>query len=275
MTINCKDFHDKVTPFIDSELEKEKRTEVEEHAGRCTDCNKDLVIEKRVKKVVHDKTPLEKTPFELRYKIIKRLSNRLIFFRIKKFVIWLFKRPIMSIAAAAILIFIIYIGFFRDTSPDFVSENFNSNVFAQSIISFQNAKVHRYPSKTILNSDQEVVRQFLAANGFKGPVFPKTNWKLFGAGVNQLNSVTIAHLMYKCDDNIVYIYQAPCNAILREKKLFLPETLLKNVVDNDYNVIETDSCTAVLSIIDGTFMSFVMDKNSEYIVSDLIKSIGN
>jgi mycothiol system anti-sigma-R factor len=274
MTINCKDFRGNVTPFIDNELEKEKRTEVEEHAGRCTDCNKDLVIEKSVKKIVQDKTPVEKTPAELKNKILKKLSNRLILFRVKEYLIWILNRPALSIATAAILVVVIYLGFFRDSSPDFVSENFSSNVFAQSIVNFQNAKAHRYPSRIILNNDHKAVKQFLAANGFKAPVFPNTNWDLVGAGVNQLNEVTIAHFIYKCGNDIVFIYQTPCSAILKDKKLFLSEHLLRNVADRNYKVVKTDSCTVVLTVIEETFMSFVMDKNSDYIVSELIKSIG-
>ncbi len=272
MTINCKDFHDEVTPFIDNELDKEKRTDVEVHAEVCPECNHDLVIEKNVKKIVYEKTSHEVTPTELRQTILKRLANRLLLFRIKEAFIWLIKKPVYSIAVIGVLISLILLSYLQNDSNDFVSQNFDKNVVAQSIVNFQNIKSHRYPSKTILNSDLEIIKGFLIANGFNSPIFPKTNWKLIGAGINQAHEIDIAHIVYESNEKTIYIYQVPCSAILKDKKLFLAEALLKNVADQDFYVLETDSCTTVLRVSDGTFASFVMDPGSFSLLSDLIES---
>ncbi|MBM4175053.1 MAG: hypothetical protein FJ213_02620 [Ignavibacteria bacterium] len=271
MTINCKDFKDKVTPFIDNEIEKENRSSVEKHASLCSDCNLDLVIEKKVKKVIQDQTPLESAPDELKSTIFKKLSHRLFLFRVKELFNSIIKKPVYSLSFGLGLTFLIYAAFFNK-SNDFVSANFSNNVFAQSIVNFNAVKNHKYPSKTILNSNQEAVKGFLISNGFKSPIFPKTKWKLIGAGLNKLNEIIIAHLIYQSDKDIVYIFQAPCSAIIEDKKLFLSESLLENVINKDFEIVETDSCNALLSIIDGTFASFVMDRKSSILMADLLNS---
>ncbi len=271
--LDCKEFQNFISPYVDKELKKEEEKEVNSHADLCSHCKTDLVIESTVKKTVAKKKIISSAPYELKVSIFQKLYKKnpveSFFKLLKKY----FSNPIFAVGFSTAVLIFLYFNFFILKDNSLLTEHFSNNVFAQSVVNFQNARHSKFPPRLIFTDNIEQVSRFLISNGFKTPKFPKTGWRLIGAGVNEMNGVKIAHVIYHHDSDLVYIYEAPCNAILKDKKLFLPDNLKRKIIDSDYNIIETDSCTVVLSVIDGTFVSFVMENDKNEILSQLLSTL--
>lgn len=271
--LDCKEFQNFISPYVDKELKKEEEKKVNNHADLCSHCKTDLVIESTVKKTVATKKIISSTPYKLKLSIFQKLYRKnpveSFFELLKKY----FSNPVFAVGLSAAVLIFFYFNFFISKDNSYLTEHFSNNVFAQSVLNFQNARHSKFPSRSIFTDNIEQVSRFLISNGFETPKFPKIGWRLIGAGVNEMNGVKIAHVIYHHDSDLIYVYEAPCSAILKDKKLFLADDLKRRIIDSTYDIIETDSCTVVLSVIDGTFVSFVMENDKDKILSQLLTTL--
>lgn len=76
MEKDCHYYSPLITGYIDGELESSKGKEVKAHLEECPDCNKQYLNEKKLKKLVKERTPILKAPIHLHRRIRRQLLRK-------------------------------------------------------------------------------------------------------------------------------------------------------------------------------------------------------
>ena len=73
--VNCQDIKDKLSAWIDNELDSKESSEVSSHIDQCSVCRNKVELERYTKKMVHTKVTLVSSPANLQMKIQSQLAQ--------------------------------------------------------------------------------------------------------------------------------------------------------------------------------------------------------
>jgi hypothetical protein len=270
--MDCKKFQEYLSAFVDDQVDDQIKIDAQNHINVCNSCFFDYKIELLVKKVVSTKFKKISCPEQIKTKIISSLAhkkslknkfaeifNSLI--RIKKLVI--------SFALELILIlsFLIYQSF---KNPE---EKYYKEFAAIVYENCKSLRSHKYPEKTIFVSNNEQATQFILANGIKNPIMPKTDWQVAVVGIEEQNDCVIAHLLFKCEVDTVYMMECQVDALRSTKYYELFQKIQHDLRNKSFVKIDHEDCSIIFRLEKNTLMTYAMHSDNHHSFEELITSL--
>lgn len=162
--------------------------------------------------------------------------------------------PRYAYASAAIILIIGAVFLFnpkKELNP-YITSGTDKSIMVQAVKSF--GKILNGEVKPQLTSGNEAeVEKFVMEKSNFDPYVPNVDeYKLTGVICNEYNGQKLAHLIYKKDDDVFYIYQAPITCVTK-KALDLPEDVHNEIVKTQYfmcDAVDDNDCTMTLWIKD-------------------------
>ncbi len=229
--IDCKDIQEQITAAVDLELDPQEQEMVFAHLRVCQSCRYEYEMERTIKNAVRTKVEFLRTPDHLREKILSDLFSRpesvekrpTVFSRLKQFLKWVQYNPItipaVGMALAALAIFIIM----RDKNTNGIAEN---EILHQALVNYS-AFCNGNIAVQCSSDDPSVVKSFLRSRApFAVDVHRFKNTQIIGGNISEYEGIKLAHVMYKFEKEIVYVYQAGIEEILKGKSLYARKEIL-------------------------------------------------
>ena len=276
--MDCKEFQEYVSAFVDNQIDEQKKHNAQEHIGICQSCFFDYKIETLAKKIVSNKFQKVTCPESLRIKILESLVYNKNFISQKSFKDQLIeliqniftKRKVrLSFAFGLILIFALLIfNPFKSSEEKFYQE------FAASVYeNCKNLRNHKFPAKTIFTTNPDQVAQFIFSNGIKNPVMPKTDWTVTVAGVEENNSCVLAHLLFKCEEDTVYMMQCEIDALRNTKYYDLFQKIHNDLKQKSFVKVDHGNCSIIFRLENDVLMTYAMSSHNHHAFEELIASL--
>jgi anti-sigma factor RsiW len=226
--VDCKEFQEHVTEAVDRRLSGDRMKAFLHHAGACPACRDELEAETLTKNLVCSRLAMVRTPASVMAAITTRLREeqaspagalRTWWQRITTSVYF---RPAVAFAVAAFAIL-----FLVRTSADHSTGNVSlalvpGNVIDQSMTNYLGV-VNRTILPQIANSERETVLDFFKGKTEFPVLLPRMKeCELIGGVANEYAGVKLAHVVYRHQKEVVYIYQACWEEVQKGARLQLP-----------------------------------------------------
>ena len=276
--MNCKEFQEYISAFVDNQIDEQTKKQAQNHINICSLCYFDYKIELLAKKIVATKFQKAVCPESLRVKILESLAYNKNLASQKsfqdKFVelfqkIFINKKVRISFALGLILIFsILVFNPFKSPEEKYYKE------FALSVYeNCKNLRNHKYPVKTIFTSNPEQVSQFIFSNGIKNPIMPKTDWIVTVAGIEEENNCVLAHMLFKCEEDTVYMMQCEVDALRNTRYYHLFQKIHNDLKNKTFVKVDHGDCTIIFRLENDVLMTYAMSSHNNHAFEELITSL--
>lgn len=266
--MDCKQFQEIISALVDNELNEDEKNEAQAHLKKCLHCFFDYKIESIIKYLVKFRFKKSKCPESLK----NQIANQLISQTASKVSVYekiynLILQPKIRYAIAFILIF-------SGISYFLINQTSDDMPFVRMIDeNYHKIKSLNLPEKTIFISNPETVKQFLSNNGILNPSLPKTDWKILSAGIEHHNNYPIAHLLFQCEKDTVYLMEIDKETFYKLFKDPVNKKLQDKIKKNKYISYMHHSCIMILHSSGNKILIYAMDKNNDHAMEELIASI--
>ncbi|MGB9663468.1 MAG: hypothetical protein ACPL25_00920 [Ignavibacteria bacterium] len=270
--MDCKKFQEYLSAFVDDQIDEQIKIDAQNHISVCNSCFFDYKIELLVKKVVSTKFRKVSCPEHIKNKIISSLVHRK---SPKGKITEIFDSIIQTkkfrISFAIGLIVIISILIFQPfKSPE---EKYYQQFAAMVYENCKNLRNHKYPEKTIFTSDNEQAIQFIFANGIKNPVMPKTDWKVAVAGIEEQNNCLLAHFLFKCEVDTVYMMECEVDALRFTNYYDLFQKIHDDLRKKSFVKVDHENCSIIFRLEKNVLMTYAMRSDNHHTFEELIASL--
>lgn len=268
--MDCKEFQKYISSLVDDQIDEQKRTEAEEHLNKCPSCYFDYKIESLVKKIVSLRFHKSTCPEVIKNQIIFKLAKKTNFSTsLVEQLRSLIKSKIirLSFAFGVLIIFsIFYFDLFKSNNENYY-QRFASVVYQNC----QELRKHNFPEKSIFSSNPEIVMNFISANGISKPVMPKTDWLVLAAGIESYNDYHAAHILFKCEDDTVYMMECEIDRLKHSGYLEFFDKIHQDLKKKKFVKVGYNNCLIVFRLEENVLTAFAM--NSENPFEELIASL--
>lgn len=270
--MDCKEFQEYISPLVDNQIDEQKRKEAEEHLNKCTSCFFDYKIELLVKRIVSFRFQKSVCPEVVKNQIIFSLvSKRSLHEQVVNYLRLIFVNKYLkaSLAIGVLVIFALLV--FNPFSND--KEKYYQEFAAVIYRNCIELRNHNFPEKTIFSSNLSTVMNFISANGVSNPKVPKTDWTVLAAGMENYNDYYAAHLLFKCEDDTVYLMECNVDKIYQSSYLNIFERIHKDLIKNKYVKLNHNDCLIVLRIEGDLLMAYAMKADNLHPWEELVASL--
>ncbi len=196
-----------------------------DHASKCIACRSDFEGEVATKAVVHEKLKPVKTPPEVAASILRVLRHGAAAGRDRAAVrLWHkpYVKPLLAFALSCAAIILLVTN--HNTSGNVTEASFGgSNVILQSLANYR-AMVQGDIKPQMMCAEPEHLKSFFSGKTEFPVLVPvMKECTLVGGVLNDYEGVTLAHVLYKRNGELVYMYQACWRTVKKGDKLKLPE----------------------------------------------------
>lgn len=270
--MDCKKFQEYLSAFVDDQVDDQIKIDAQNHINVCNSCFFDYKIELLVKKVVSTRFKKISCPEQIKNRIILSLVHKK---SLKDKFVEIFDLLInnkklgisFALGLLAILSVLIYHPF---KNPD---EKYYAE-FAEMIYeNCKNLRNHKYPEKTIFASNNEQASQFISANGIENPIMPKTDWQVAVAGIEKQNDCVIAHLLFKCEVDTVYMMECQVDALRSTKFYDLFQKVHNDLRNKSFVKINHENCSIIFRLEKNTLMTYAMRSDNHHSLEELLASL--
>jgi len=226
--VDCQQFQQMITSAIDQRLNRSEMEAFINHATKCHTCRYDYELESAAKTVVQSRLKMVKTPTGLADSIsrkIHQIDKEQAVAEKKKVRAKIFSLPFVKpmlvlalIGAAVSAITLAPFGF--GPAP---AAPLGNDMLAQSISNFH-AVLAGVIQPQVVSERPEQVREFLTGKaGFSVHVPALKSCTLVGGSANEYHGTKLAHVVYKHDGQVLYIFQAPYDRVIAGDGLSLSD----------------------------------------------------
>ena len=231
--MNCKEFEEQITPAVDRNLGTVEMELFGEHAGRCPHCRFEYESELVTKRLVGERLKPVRTPQELTDAIAAGVHRRGASpFRVGGTLMAAIKRrpyvtPLLAFAITCVAVILLIRNPESPTpttaSPAVSTASVGGNdVILQSLATYR-AMVDGSIKPQMVSTEPEHLKSFF--NGkTEFPVLVPTmkECTLVGGVLNDYDGTMLAHVLYRRNTQLVYMYQACWKTVMQGEKLNLP-----------------------------------------------------
>ncbi len=254
--MNCKEFQDHVTDAVDNRLSDETQALFVAHAGKCPRCRNDYEVEAMTKSVVRSRTTMVRTPAAVMERISNLLNQENTRTR-SPFADWVrsiqesvFFKPAVAFAVACIAI-IILLNPGESPSPIQQASIISPNIIQQSFANYL-AVVNGTITPQMVDDQPDHLRGFFDGKTTFPVLVPKMkSCNLVGGVLNEYAGVKLAHVVYKHDAEIVYVYQACWKEVQKGERISLPEEAIQELRRSGWFSTTRDDGYSMLLWTDG------------------------
>ncbi|MBI2427795.1 MAG: hypothetical protein HYV29_03195 [Ignavibacteriales bacterium] len=258
--MNCKEFQECACEIVDKRLSDERTQELLRHANVCPHCRYELQALQTVKTVLHEKVHRKSVPAELYYTIVNRAMS-------ESGTSWFQKLFGIKLnpAIAVVVLAAVLVGAYSLLFP-VASIADESNIINQSLENYQAVIGGSIKPQLVSNHDE--VRSFLQKEvNFSVNVPKMKNCKSCAGVLSIFKGVKLAHVVYEMEGNIIYIYQANLDDVMKGDKIGLPENVKVALEDNKWYIEETNNKTVVLWQYKNTLCAAVSKLKKDHLVA--------
>jgi len=272
--VNCSEVRDLITPAIDGELEERLKTQTHEHFLECPACRNEFELEQITKRLVSRRVQRAQAPQVLVNHIRTQLDaqGRKDSTFLAEF-LSTFKKSSWKITFAiggtviAVLLLLLLTPFKSHHSH---AQPKDSNIIHQTYNNFD--EVLKGDMKPQITTDDPAVLKshFAQKVNFTVNIPRMKRCELFGALFSSYGSENIVHLLYKYDNNVIYLYQASWQAVLDGQSLQLPTNAIEQLQRTGwYTENHMPDCTLVIWVVDSTLCCVVADIQKDKLLASL------
>jgi hypothetical protein len=213
--MNCKEFQECACEIVDKRLSEKETEELLQHANVCPHCQFELHTLQTSKNIVSESLLRQSVPSDVYYSILNKTVNapNTVFSFGKLF-------PKLNPVLISIALLVVAVGIysiFFSTS----SLSKESNIINQSLANYQAVMGGSFEPQLI--SDHESVRTFLENEVHFSVNVPKVKkCKSYSGKCSDFKGLKFAHVNFKLNDNMVYIFQADLDEVMKGDKIGIP-----------------------------------------------------
>jgi len=229
--VTCSDFQALITPAVDKFMAKEELNLFLDHANRCRACRADYEQELTTKLVVKNRARMVPVPRSVRASILNMVDGegQVPADGLRSW--WeeafhsRFSKPALGLALASLaLLVIVWIAPLQVPQQQ-LSFSSSDDVIQQSLTNFQ-ALVSGSIQSQVVSDQPDRVREFFAGRTDFPVLVPTMSCcTLVGGAMNEHEGATLAHVVYRYDSGIVYMYQACWTTVQKGEHLRLREVV--------------------------------------------------
>ena len=274
--MECKEFQEHISPAVDRLLQKDSMESFEKHAEVCPTCRREYVLESMTKTLVRDKAKLVRTPGELVQRVTEQLMregraapagmngwwSNVVASR--------YAKPALAVGAAGIAVVILFSRIERTSEYPAQAANPTNNVITQSLANYQAVVSGTIQPQQVSDDPQHLIGYFAGKTDFTVLVPQLAGCTLVGGVLDEYFGTTLAHVVYRHDGNIVYMYEACWETVRKGQKLHLPERIHEGLVRSGWFAeTQPDGKTVVLWTKGNTLCAAVARMNKEDLLACL------
>lgn len=277
--MDCKKFQEHVTPAVDKRLTKEESARFDEHAEKCPECRNEYELESITKSLIRSRVKMQRTPAGVLERISDGLrdeqsrQNTSLAQRIRVIMNSSYTRPAIAFAVGclAVIILLRSPNTTTETQRPVVQASFiPGDVIEQSLANY--AKVRSgeiIPQET--SDKPEVLAGFFGGKTDFPVIVPRMKkCSLLGGVLNEFAGMKLAHVVYKHESEIVYMYQTCWEEVQKGEKLGLPAQAMQELKKTGwYSATRPDGCSIVLWTKNRTLCSAVAHMTKEALIACL------
>jgi hypothetical protein len=240
--VNCREAFDRLGDAIDREMPDQTRAEFDHHVGACALCRAKYELERMCKRIVGQKLTMVQTPPGVQ----RLLSSRAF-------------APVLTAGLALVAVF-----FFLSRPQQVPDDRFPltpaADIVQQSMDNFSliQAGVLR-PSMTACTPDSILTFLQTAEISFTAKVMRLKNCESYGAIVNEVNGIRLAHVVYTINEaELLYVYEAAKEDAWRGTALTLSSEVKRSLEQTGwFSTSDQQDRTVILHTVNGTLISAV------------------
>ena len=271
--MTCQEIKEHITAAVDRRLDGEIKQSFEAHMVQCPDCRSEFELELLTKKYLRARLVRSRAPSAISGRILSQLNafadEESSASRMSR--LWAFPRlrPALVIGTIALVALVLFLSVpfntrHRHTSPD------DNNILHQSFNNYD-AVLDGTLKPQVASSDPAEVKTFFAKSvnyDVKVPHISKC--KLIGGLISNYQGKSLAHLVYKHGDEVVYLYQIDMQTVLEGKTLMLPPKVREELLRTGwYTEAPHAKCSLVIWVVDSTLCTAVADMDKSSLIAYL------
>lgn len=251
--MNCNEFQEQVSPAVDNLLTQEVMARFVEHARECSRCRHEYQVESATKALVCQRTRMVRTPPE----VVERISQLLERERRTGVSVtesrWtqILHRPVfkpaLGLGIAVAVIFMLFTLYRPPSDPAPLQLSSLNNVISQSLENY-GAVVNGSIKPQLVSSEPELLKNFFSGRTEFPVLVPGLKGcELVGGVLNQHAGANLAHVVYVHGGEVVYMYEACWETVMKGEKLHLPAPAKEELIRTGwFSQTEPDGKTLVL-----------------------------
>lgn len=270
--MNCKEFQELISAAVDCQLTEDELAAFKDHRVKCPPCRFEFEAEGATKLAIRTRAHRVRTPSHVALQIAEQLGRE----QSGEHVPWLtefFGRPLVKPAFGFALAFVAVLLLLRgSTSNSPVTQaGFGSNdVILQSLMNYR-AVVDGKIKPQLASSEPAKLAGFFSDITDYSVHLPKMrDCRLVGGVQSEFAGTKLAHIMYKHDTEMVYIYQACWSTVMKGEKLCLPKEAKDELIRTGwFSATQPDGRTVVLWAKGRTLCAAVARMSKEDLITCL------
>jgi anti-sigma factor RsiW len=247
--VNCKEFQELISAAVDLQLTNGELAAFKDHSAKCPPCRFEFEAEAATKIAIRARAHRVRTPSRVALQITERLGHE----QSNKRIAWLtefFRKPLVKPAFGFALAFVAVLLLLRGSTSDgpVMQAGFGSNdVILQSLKNYR-AVVDGDIKPQLASSEPAKLASFFSDITDYSVHLPKMkDCRLVGGVQSEFAGTKLAHIMYKHNTEVVYIYQACWSTVMKGEKLCLPDEAKDELVRTGwFSATQPDGRTVVL-----------------------------
>lgn len=207
--VNCAEARELIGPILDSQLAVDIKSAFHDHIANCYSCKREYELERLAKALVQSNLKRAALPDNMRRTILSNVYGEPavgnLLERVRSTIIQIPGTAYAATLAAIILVIILFPNTPAEDPLRHVGERDVMVQASANLVSFRNGTLQ--PSLTACSP--ESIYKYLMSQKvpFKVNVRPIEQCDAYSAIVNEYEGVRLAHVVYKLDKDLLYVYQ--------------------------------------------------------------------
>lgn len=223
--MDCKSFLELISAAVDNRLAGDELAAFHEHGKGCSRCLYEYRMEAATKALILQRVRRAQAPGRLNQEILKGIKRQKAASRpdwLLQLVHRPFVKPAIGFALAFATVLVLLKGSTSDSSLNQASLVSN-DVVTQSLANYRAVLDGRIRPQLISGETAQMESLFADITDYAVHVPKMKDCTLFGAVRNEFAGTHLAHLLYRHDREIVYMYQTCLETVLKGDKLRLSD----------------------------------------------------
>lgn len=264
--MNCRDVREYAGEMLDREVSPARKEELLAHLRACMACRQEFEIETLARNLVRSKL----TRIPVPPPVAQAVMNSLPATATTPWTEVLLGSRVLTPALTAVAV--IAMLFFFLSSP--ANESFHpgeNDIIRQSLENFALIQAGELRPNMVACYPEVVVGYFEEQNlNFAVSVIADDSCEWYGAIASTYNGVNLAHVVYKRQDDLLYVYEVRKGEALQGSILSLPESARKSLQETGwYTDPDHEGCNVVLWTVNETLCAAVSTMNKDRMLAFL------
>ncbi len=273
--MNCKDFREHITDAVDTYLSEAEMKLFLDHANACPPCRSEYEAEASTKRFVTLHAHMVDTPASVKRSILDRLEQESTTPAAPASASWFSRfrdslriRPTLAFALALLALVIVVAQILQP--PARVAIAAGNNVLLQSMENYKAVLAGNITPQVASSDPTSVMKLFEGATTFPVHVPKLRDCTLVGGVLNAYEGTPLAHVVYKHDETLIYMYQACWNTVQEGKRLMVPDDVMESLHKTGwYTETLADGQTMALWVRGKTLCAAVAKANRDELIAFL------